>query len=196
MLHDTDLYDLKVRANGRTAVIDTTSNHLFWVPGADGSSGRWTRPEPSSMAPTCAPHPAAAIAAGGYTPHTAIGWMWDLTVPGNNDHDLYVIPGQPVGNDDTYHVVGTSTAAVLVHNCQSGFEAKSNRIAKKTGYTARQIDDAIHAVKNQRAWRGIGVSRNPDVTIHPPAGEVYPQLPDSGPADDSIGNIFDHLPDE
>src|SRR6202021_39038 len=40
--HDTDLYDLTIRAHGRTAVIDTTSNHLFWVPGADGH-GRWVK---------------------------------------------------------------------------------------------------------------------------------------------------------
>ena len=41
---DTDLYDLTVRAGGRTATIDTTSNHLFWVlePGAHGS-GRWVK---------------------------------------------------------------------------------------------------------------------------------------------------------
>ncbi|HEY1734571.1 MAG TPA: RHS repeat-associated core domain-containing protein, partial [Acidimicrobiales bacterium] len=34
MLHyDRDLYDLTVRAGGKTTVIDTTSGHLFWVPG-------------------------------------------------------------------------------------------------------------------------------------------------------------------
>lgn len=39
--HDTDLYDLKVKAGTRTAAIDTTSSHLFWVPGAGGHSGSW-----------------------------------------------------------------------------------------------------------------------------------------------------------
>jgi Pretoxin HINT domain len=40
---DTDLYDLKIRADARTAVIDTTSSHLFWVPGAGGHGGRWVK---------------------------------------------------------------------------------------------------------------------------------------------------------
>jgi hypothetical protein len=39
--HDTDLHDLKIRDHGKTAVIDTTSNHLFFVPGTGGHSGRW-----------------------------------------------------------------------------------------------------------------------------------------------------------
>jgi hypothetical protein len=29
------------------------------------------------------------------------GWMWDLTVPGNNDHDFYVVSG---------------SASAMVHN--------------------------------------------------------------------------------
>jgi hypothetical protein len=38
---------------------------------------------------------------GGRAPPVATGWMWDLTVPGNNDHDFYVAAG---------------STAVLVHN--------------------------------------------------------------------------------
>jgi len=41
---------------------------------------------------------------GGTTPAEHDGWMWDLTVPGNNDHDFYVQAG---------------SASVLVHNCQT-----------------------------------------------------------------------------
>jgi hypothetical protein len=41
--HDTDLYDLKARTGKRTAVIDTTSNHLFWVPGTGGNGGHWVK---------------------------------------------------------------------------------------------------------------------------------------------------------
>ncbi len=37
--HDTNLYDLTIRANGRTAVIDTTSNHPFW----DATTRRWVK---------------------------------------------------------------------------------------------------------------------------------------------------------
>jgi hypothetical protein len=40
--------------------------------------------------------------ASGYAPKKHDSWMWDLTIPGNNDQDFYVLAG------------GTS---VLVHNC-------------------------------------------------------------------------------
>jgi hypothetical protein len=40
---DTDPYDLTIKAGARTAVIDTTSNHLFRAPGATGRSGRWVK---------------------------------------------------------------------------------------------------------------------------------------------------------
>lgn len=39
---------------------------------------------------------------GGTVPKQRDGWMWDLTVPGNSDHDFYVTAG---------------STAVLVHNC-------------------------------------------------------------------------------
>ena len=35
-------------------------------------------------------------------PRNTAGWMWDLTVPGNNDHDFYI---------------DTAVAAILAHNC-------------------------------------------------------------------------------
>jgi hypothetical protein len=34
----------------------------------------------------------AATADGGTISATTDGWMWDLTIPGNNDHDFYVLP--------------------------------------------------------------------------------------------------------
>jgi hypothetical protein len=37
-----------------------------------------------------------ATADGGTTPKQHDGWMWDLTVPGNNDHDFYVMVGAPI----------------------------------------------------------------------------------------------------
>jgi hypothetical protein len=45
---------------------------------------------------------ASATVLGGYAPRHHDGWMWDLSVPGGNDHDFYI---------------DTRTAAVLVHNC-------------------------------------------------------------------------------
>ena len=37
---------------------------------------------------------------GGTTRKVHDGWMWNLTVPGNNDHDFYV---QPVPADGNHH---------------------------------------------------------------------------------------------
>ena len=50
------------------------------------------------------------MADGGTTPKVHDGWMWDLTVPGNNDHDFYVLPAQAT-------VALTGMAPILVHNC-------------------------------------------------------------------------------
>jgi Pretoxin HINT domain len=101
--HDTDLYDLKISDHGKTAVIRTTSNHPFWVPGTHGHAGKWvtagnlksgTRLRTPSGSDT-------ATVVSGRTPRQHDDWMWDLTIPGNNDHDFYVEAG---------------TVSVLVHN--------------------------------------------------------------------------------
>jgi hypothetical protein len=39
------------------------------------------------------PSGAVAVADGGSVPADHDGWMWDLTVPGNGDHDFYVTEG-------------------------------------------------------------------------------------------------------
>jgi hypothetical protein len=51
--HDTNLYDLTIKANGRTAVIDTPppTTTCFGTPPPDAGS----KPPPSNTAPTCAP---------------------------------------------------------------------------------------------------------------------------------------------
>jgi hypothetical protein len=54
-----------------------------------------------------------AVVVGGSVPAVHDGWMWDLTVPGNNDHDFYV---QPAGSVDGEASAGASSTAVLVHN--------------------------------------------------------------------------------
>jgi hypothetical protein len=54
----------------------------------------------------------SAVVAGGSVPAVHDGWMWDLTVPGNNDHDFYV---------------GSFSTAVLVHN--EDCEVDADRIA-------------------------------------------------------------------
>lgn len=72
-------------------------------------------------------------------------------------------------------------------------EGDVRNIADELGYTPDQINDAIHGVKNDADWRGLGGNRNPDVVVDIKTGEVYPRTP-SGVGDDSIGNIKDYLP--
>ena len=80
--HDTDLYDLKAKAHGKTSVIDTTSGHLFWIPGTSGNGGRWVK----AAALRYGTHLRTpdgrdtAVAAGGWIPQQRDGWMWDLTI--------------------------------------------------------------------------------------------------------------------
>ena len=101
---DTDLYDLKIKEHNRTAVLDTTSSHLFWIPSARGHGGQWVKAGALRYGEHLrTPGGSIVTVIGGWTPKITTDWMWDLTVPGNNDHDFYVIPA-------------TISAPVLVHN--------------------------------------------------------------------------------
>jgi hypothetical protein len=143
--HDTDLYDLNIRDHGRTAVIDTTSNHLFWVPGIGGHRGRWIKAAALHYG-THLRTPGArdtAVVVGGYVPRQREGWMWDLTI--TPSHDFYV---------------DTLAAAVLVHNvtCTMGDIGKPGDVI----VLGRQEDTAVaeswsgHLVLNDPAWSPAG----------------------------------------
>jgi hypothetical protein len=98
--------------------------------------------------------------------------------------------GPPPGGGDE------SVCGSDLRNCDAiDLESKPNTVARKTGYSVKQINDAIHRVKGQPGWRGIGGNKNPDMLIDPNSGEVYPKKPDGTPGD-SIGNIFDYLPEK
>ncbi|MFC7262657.1 hypothetical protein [Streptomyces lutosisoli] len=85
---------------------------------------------------------------------------------------------------------------ILVHNSEAcNMVSKPNALARATGYSVKQIKEAIHRVKGQGGWRGIGDNGNPDMLIDPNTGEVHPQMLDGTPGD-SIGNIFDYRPEE
>jgi hypothetical protein len=73
-------------------------------------------------------------------------------------------------------------------------ESKVRKIAQDLGYTQKEIDEAIHAVKGHSDWRGLGDNRNPDVVVDLRTGEVYPKTKD-GVGESSLGNILDHLPE-
>ncbi len=96
--HDTNLYDLTVKTSHGTAVIRTTASHLFWDP----AKHAWVKAAALRKGePLRTPGGATAYADGGSTPKIHDGLMWDLTVPGNNDHDFYV---------------AVDASAILVHN--------------------------------------------------------------------------------
>jgi RHS repeat-associated protein len=98
---DTDLYDLTIRVGNKTAVIDTTRSHLFWVPGIRGSGGSWVKAGALRYGTHLRTSSGGtATVTGGWTSRVTAGWMWDLTIPG--DHDFYI---------------DTIAAPVLVHNC-------------------------------------------------------------------------------
>ena len=94
--HDTDRYDLTVKTAHGTAVIDTTSNHLFW----SQSTHRWVKAAALKYGTHLrSPSGGTATSLGGHAPRGDTGWMWDLTIPG--DHDFYIQAAE---------------TAILVHN--------------------------------------------------------------------------------
>lgn len=69
------------------------------------------------------------------------------------------------------------------------------KISKDLDRPSRDVNDAIHAVKNRGGWRGFGANKNPDVVVDTSSGEAYPKLPDGTVSDESIGNLYDYLED-
>jgi hypothetical protein len=84
--------------------------------------------------------PAAVV--DGSVPAVHDGWMRDLTVPGNNDHDFYVLasdPSQP-GNSHHTHYVEAGNIPVLVHNsgdCWAEMGGPENWTAVNEGTSGR-----------------------------------------------------------
>jgi RHS repeat-associated protein len=138
--HDTDLYDLKVKTAKGTAVIHTTSNHPFWDPAAHRwvQAGKLRPGEPLLTA-----NGTTATADGGTTPKDHSAWMWDLTIPGNGDHDFYVdvAPDMAGANESGNSAPGS--LSVLVHNC-------SKTLGRNLGKSpAGMIDPEAHHILPQ-----------------------------------------------
>jgi hypothetical protein len=73
-----------------------------------------------------------ATADGGTTPKIHDGWMWDLTVPGDNDHDFYVAI--------------TTTIAGLVHNCPASDSGREQTVhAAERAADPSRLDPAAQA---------------------------------------------------
>ena len=144
--HDTDLYDLRVKSAGRTEVIDTTTRHLFWDPYLDKGWIPAKRLKPGMHLKT--PDGQSAVVVGGWVPAVHNGWMWDLTVPGNNDHDFYVLAGslRQLGTGrHTYHAVAGDTP-VLVHNSSCPNPPSRGSTGRTTPGGANE-DQAMQLVK-------------------------------------------------
>jgi len=159
--YDKDLYDLKVRSGGKTSVIGTTSNHLFWVPGAGGRSGRWVKAGALKYGTRLHTPGGTGNAAvlGDWAPAQSDGWMWDLTVPGNNDHDFYVI---------------TTAAGILVHNTDGDDDCPT---AGGNDPAARRVD--LREPTKQAIQDAAPKTADGDY-IDPNTGQVIPQ---DGPFD-------------
>ncbi|MBO0822839.1 MAG: hypothetical protein J2P27_03145, partial [Actinobacteria bacterium] len=147
--HDTNRYNLKIREHGKTSVIHTTSNHPFWVPGAGDHAGRWVKAAALKYG-THLRTPSGsdtAVVTGGWIPSQRDGWMWDLTVPGNNDHDFYI---------------STTAADVLVHNVGG---VCPNQVG-------RAGENSAGITKNSNAISINGRTRIPDELTGTTIGEV------------------------
>jgi hypothetical protein len=82
-----------------------------------------------------------ATADGGTTPKVHDGWMWDLTVPGNNDHDFYIL---------------AAASDILVHN--DTCTALPSRSSKDTIAVIGSRGDMLEA----SSWDGHEVLDLPD----------------------------------
>jgi hypothetical protein len=78
-----------------------------------------------------APDGTAVTADGGTTPKVHDGWMWDLTVPGNNDHDFYIIPAVGSQASTQGQVYSATEEPVLVHNVSCPDIAAAASVAAK-----------------------------------------------------------------
>jgi hypothetical protein len=70
---------------------------------------------------------------------------------------------------------------------------KTGKLANQLGKRESEVRKAIHKVKEALS-RGGGknIPKNPNVTVDPVTGDVFPQTP-GGSIGDCIGNIFDYL---
>ncbi|MHB1597264.1 MAG: polymorphic toxin-type HINT domain-containing protein, partial [Streptosporangiaceae bacterium] len=131
--HDTNRYDLTVKTAHGSAVVHTTSNHLFW----DLTQRKWVKARALRYGDhlrTLGGH-GPVTAAGGWTPRRSYGWMWDLSVPGNGDHDFYI---------------DVADTGILVHNCPvpAGFVTAPDQAVFWSGIRGGDTAAATWAAKN------------------------------------------------
>jgi hypothetical protein len=150
------------------AVLTTTADHPFMV-----KDRGWVKAGDLQVGDTLVTPTSTTVLTG--VEHVAKGaTVYNFQVAVN--HDYYALAG---------------ATPVLVHNADYGdLISRPGQIADRFGATAREVKDAIHQAKTNLP-RG-GSVRNPDVSVDPVSGEIYPQLPGGG-FGDSIGNMWDLL---
>jgi hypothetical protein len=181
--HDTNLYDLTVKTAHGVAVIDTTTTHLFWdhylhhwVTANKLSKGEHLKTADGTL----------AVADGGTTPKDHDGWMWDLTVPGNNDHDFYIIASSTavlVHNQDECGISNANQGQASVEQTVTDLEAAGGRILgreislRAADWRAR-ADLYAELPSGQRAF--IEVKTGPGADLSPNQEAVYAETRSSG----------------
>ncbi|MCY0951439.1 polymorphic toxin-type HINT domain-containing protein [Streptomyces sp. H27-S2] len=169
---DRDFTGITLSADAGRGTLTATDHHPFW----SENRKQWTDAADLNSGDTLRTPDGATVEIEKVAHWKELRGAYNLTV--NDLHTYYVLAG---------------ATPVLVHN-SNGLCSRPGAIAKATGYSVKQIKDAIHKVKAQGGWRGIGGNRNPDMLVDPRTGDVHPQMPDGRPGD-IIGNIFEHLPD-
>jgi hypothetical protein len=99
-----DLRRLGVDDQGSLSPVNTPSLNQ-WLPASNLKPGEHLKTT----------NGATVTVVGGTVPKQRDGWMWDLTVPGNNDHDFYVLAASDGNGPHAYNAI-TRDTPVLVHN--------------------------------------------------------------------------------
>jgi hypothetical protein len=155
--HDTDLYNLNIKTPHGTQVIHTTSNHLFWDPYLNHwvPAGKLKKGEHLKT-----PNGTIATANGGAIPKVHDGWMWDLTVPGNNDHDFYVLPASASQVADLpMSIHGADGTPILVHNDNEDCINWSPKSVKTFGHTFSDHAKSVQQLADRARATGMPQGR-------------------------------------
>jgi hypothetical protein len=103
-----------------TAVIQTTSSHLFW----NAATRQWVKATSLRNGGRLrTPVDTTITVVGGFIPADASGLMWDLTVVA--DHDFYVV---------------TAVGSILAHNCPASIWADLWKLPVKTYQTYTKVN--------------------------------------------------------
>jgi hypothetical protein len=126
--------------------------------------------------------------------------MWDLTVPGNNDHDFYVLAES--GGQGSYNVAADNTP-ILVHNdnCSLPIPQRLSILYQRlhalpaptsAEEALNQVNSTLTEVEDE--YSGVPANPNPglepDGRMYPPREDNITQTEDGGLTAKTRGNII------